>query len=64
MYVCLCNGLREADVRSAARMSGERRPAAVYAHLGCRFDCGQCAGYARSVISQEHKASKPVWPAE
>ncbi|MCH8684350.1 (2Fe-2S)-binding protein [Pedomonas mirosovicensis] len=64
MYVCICNGLREADVRAAARTSGEQRPNAVYAHLGCRFECGQCASFARSVITEEHKVGQPTWPAE
>lgn len=45
-------------------MSGEQRPNAVYAHLGCRIECGQCASFAKSVINEEHKVGQPAWPAE
>lgn len=65
MYVCLCNGLREADVRTAARLSGETRPAAVYAHLGCAFECGCCASFARNIIEDSHaEGCETVWAAE
>jgi bacterioferritin-associated ferredoxin len=52
MVVCVCNALRERDVREAAR-SGCRDPLSAYASLGCRPRCGQCVPYARQLIASE-----------
>jgi bacterioferritin-associated ferredoxin len=50
MYVCVCNGLTERQVRSAAISSASERTTDVFAQLGCAMDCGMCAGHARKVI--------------
>ena len=52
MVVCVCNALRERDVREAARL-GCRDPLSAYASLGCRPRCGQCVPYARQLIASE-----------
>jgi bacterioferritin-associated ferredoxin len=52
MVVCVCNALRERDVRQAAR-SGCRDPLSAYASLGCRPRCGQCVPFARELIAAE-----------
>jgi bacterioferritin-associated ferredoxin len=52
MVVCVCNAIRERDVREAAR-NGARSPGKAYEKLGCRLQCGQCVPFARSIISQE-----------
>ncbi len=52
MVVCVCNAIRERDVREAAR-DGARSPGKAYEKLGCRLQCGQCVPFARSIISQE-----------
>jgi bacterioferritin-associated ferredoxin len=52
MVVCVCNGLREKDVRAAARR-GAGCPSSAYAALGTRPRCGQCFPYARSIIAEE-----------
>ncbi len=53
MIVCFCNELREKDVRAAARDGAGDSVESVYAHLGCRLQCGQCACYAQDLIDEE-----------
>ena len=52
MVVCVCNAIRERDVRNAAR-SGCDTPCSAYASLGRRPRCGQCVPFAREIIAQE-----------
>lgn len=56
MVVCVCNALREKDVREAAR-AGAASPCQAYASLGCRARCGQCVPFAREIISDERAAA-------
>lgn len=53
MLVCLCNGLNEAAVRSAARTCGSTKPKDVYSALGATVECGCCLGFAKAVIDAE-----------
>lgn len=52
MIVCVCNALRETDVRKAAR-GGASCPGSAYRSLGRRPKCGQCFPFAREVIAAE-----------
>lgn len=52
MMVCICNALKERDVREAAR-SGAACPTSAYRTLGCRARCGQCISFAREIIAAE-----------
>jgi bacterioferritin-associated ferredoxin len=52
MVVCICNAIRERDVRQAAR-SGASCPSSAYRSLGCRAQCGQCFSFARKIIAAE-----------
>ncbi len=52
MIVCVCNALREADVRAKARHCGGS-VGSVYRHLGCKPQCCQCLPFARDVIRDE-----------
>lgn len=56
MVVCVCNALREKDVRDAAR-SGAKSPGKAYQSLGCRLQCGQCVPFAKQIISSERAAA-------
>jgi bacterioferritin-associated ferredoxin len=50
MIVCVCNAIREKDLREATR--GERERACdVYARLGRKPKCGQCLSFAQNIIS-------------
>lgn len=50
MIVCVCNALRERDVKQAARAAGKPCPHAAYAWLGARVKCGQCLAFAREIV--------------
>ncbi|WP_374942330.1 bacterioferritin-associated ferredoxin [Sphingomonas sp.] len=56
MVVCVCNAIREKDLRSAAR-TGCETPCRAYAELGHRARCGQCVTFARSIIDSERAAA-------
>jgi bacterioferritin-associated ferredoxin len=54
MIVCVCNAIREDELRAAARQ-GAAEPLGAYAALGCEPQCGCCLDYAQEVIDDEHK---------
>lgn len=56
MYICICNAIREADLRKAALGTGGDAEA-IYAMLGKRPNCGQCLGKAGEIIDQERAFS-------
>jgi bacterioferritin-associated ferredoxin len=56
MIVCVCNALRENDVREAARR-GAKCPRTAYESLGRRPNCGQCFSFAREIIAAEQTAA-------
>ena len=52
MYVCVCNAIREDELRHAARrVAGDA--AAVYEALGCSVQCGTCLDEAEEMIVAE-----------
>lgn len=52
MYTCICNAIRETDLRRAARRHhGDAE--SVYAQLGVRPNCGHCLEEADEVIAEE-----------
>jgi bacterioferritin-associated ferredoxin len=52
VVVCVCNAIREKDVRKAAR-AGAHSPGKAYQTMGCRLQCGQCVPFAREIIANE-----------
>ena len=59
MYVCICNAIREKDLRAAAlRCSGDAD--AVYERLGCTPQCGQCLDEACEILIEERTAACPA----
>lgn len=56
MVVCVCNAIRERDVREAARC-GARSACQAYRALGCQAKCGQCVPFARQIIDEERAAA-------
>jgi bacterioferritin-associated ferredoxin len=56
MIVCVCNALREAEVRGAAKQAQTDCPVTAYAQLGCRPKCGQCLPFAREVARAAARA--------
>ncbi|MEL1249398.1 (2Fe-2S)-binding protein [Aurantiacibacter sp. DGU6] len=55
MYTCVCNAIRECELRKAAR---QHRGSAesVYAKLGKRPNCGHCLEEAEELIAEEREA--------
>lgn len=56
MYVCICNGHRDRDIREAAE-KGLRCARAIYTHLGKPARCGRCLDLAAKVIEEVHGAA-------
>lgn len=52
MVVCICNAIREKDLRTAVR-EGAHDPCSAYARYGRRPKCGQCVPFAKSIIAAE-----------
>lgn len=61
MYVCICNGYRDAEIREVAQ-SGVDRARDVYECLGAGPNCGKCLEFAQTLIDEERQgcASQPA----
>ena len=65
MIVCVCNAIREDELRAEAR-KGATCPREAYQSLGLEPQCGCCLNCAQDVIHEEHgitprrKASRVV----
>lgn len=56
MVVCVCNAIRESQVRECAR-AGCATSFQVHQTLGLPPKCGQCAKFARTIIDAERAAA-------
>jgi len=56
MVVCICNAIREKDLRAAVQ-KGAETPSSAYAQMGCKARCGQCVSFARKIIQSETAAA-------
>ena len=63
MYVCVCNGIRERQVRKAVKDGAETVGKVFKAH-GCKADCAQCINCMRDVIEEEVRSSDILLAAE
>jgi bacterioferritin-associated ferredoxin len=52
MYVCVCNAIREDELRHAARRV-DGGAEAVYEAIGCQVQCGTCLDEAEDMIVEE-----------
>ena len=57
MYVCVCNAIRDSELRHAARRT-EGDVEAVYETLGCQVQCGMCLDEAAEIIVEERQADR------
>ena len=55
MVVCICNAIREQQIRDVARSC--RTACQAYSALGCQAKCGQCSVFARQIIDAERQAA-------
>lgn len=58
MYICICNAIRESDLREAARVHPGDADA-VYAALGKTPQCGQCLDDAALILIEERQRACP-----
>lgn len=63
MYVCICNGYRDADLYQVAR-AGVRCARLAYASLGNGPRCGRCLVVAQELIDQIHQERRKAAPVE
>ena len=57
MYICVCNAIRECELRKAAlRCAGDAET--VYASLGKRPNCGQCLEEADQIVEHERELAR------
>ena len=52
MYVCICNAIREAEVRELAR-AGVRTAGEAYERCGCAPVCTECTAHMQEVLNEE-----------
>lgn len=52
MYVCLCHGVRDEDIRQAVEQ-GAVTLADLSARTGCATGCGCCAEFAQTLLESE-----------
>ena len=55
MIVCVCNAIREDDIRTAAR-NGAPCAEIAYRSVDCEVQCGHCLPYADDLIASERAA--------
>jgi bacterioferritin-associated ferredoxin len=55
MIVCVCNAIRETQVRQATR-NGASCPTSAYRCYGAKPRCGQCFTFAKDIIAAERAA--------
>lgn len=56
MFVCICNGHRDSDIRAAAA-TGLRCAREIYRQLGKPARCGRCLDFASEVVNEVHEAA-------
>jgi len=59
MYVCLCNGYRESELRDMARQ-GHSVAEEAYRAMGDGPCCGHCVDFAQEILDEERAASPAV----
>lgn len=59
MFVCICNAIRECELRAAARQCCSSGSEAIYLALGREPQCRQCLEEADEVIAEERARTRP-----
>jgi len=53
MYVCVCNGYTDKEIKTAVRENGVKTAEEAYLSLGNGFCCGTCADCANDIVTAE-----------
>ena len=59
MYVCICNGVTDHQIREAAA-NGCRTVAELTMRTGCGATCGSCLGMAGELLDEYQATSLPL----
>lgn len=59
MYVCLCHGFTDRQVRAAIDEAGIGSTAEVYRHFDCKPQCGKCVPYVSDIVRAAKAAAEP-----
>ena len=62
MYLCLCNGLTDRNVREAAA-AGQRTVKGVLRHHGIKPQCGKCLSYIKQTLADHDERAEHCAPA-
>jgi len=57
MYVCICKGIREGDIRNLAESEPGLRMRDLRARLGVCSECGKCGQRALGVLRSHDKTT-------
>ena len=58
MYVCLCHGVTDRQVRTAIEEGGAGSAAEVYRHFSCAPRCGKCVPFVRDMVRSSRCAGE------
>lgn len=59
MYVCLCNGLTDKQVKKAIKSKNDTIHC-VYKRLGAKVECGKCSCYTNEMINSSKEQTTPT----
>jgi bacterioferritin-associated ferredoxin len=62
MYVCVCNGVNERDIRNAVE-AGARDLGDLQRELGVASGCGQCEPHAQCLLREARRESRSSVPS-
>jgi bacterioferritin-associated ferredoxin len=60
MYICVCNGITDGDIRRCVREGAACCVADLQRELGVATQCGRCETHARELLHQEAAGSEAV----
>ena len=60
MYICICNGITEREIRARADSEGLRTLAELESCLGVGAGCGRCRHAASEVLNESRSNSRNV----
>lgn len=60
MYVCICNALRESEVRRVADEAGVGTGAAFLRHQGIAPHCGKCVREIHRIVREHGRDAAPA----
>ncbi len=59
MYVCICNGITDRDIRDAVR-GGAHDLESLAAATGCSTVCGSCGALAEELLQETRRETLPL----